>query len=96
MCFHLDGKRRRDSLNLRFLQSVFGPKVNGTLDPMVEEPSEETNQSQVDQRKQEVSRFFSKPSNMKIADKLKEWKVNEVEGEGDFPQPRQKGKHSLE
>ena len=59
--------------------------MDGTFDPVVEAPSKEANEKEVAKRQQEVGRFFSKLSKMKIADKLKERKVNEVEGEGDFP-----------
>ena len=59
--------------------------MDGSLDPVVEAPSEEANEKQVAKGQQEIGRFFSKLSNVKVADKLKERKVNEVEGEGDFP-----------
>ncbi len=58
--------------------------MDGTFDEVVEAPSEEANEKQVAKGQQEIDGFFSKLSNMKIADKLKEGKVNEVEGEGDF------------
>ncbi len=58
--------------------------MDWTFDPVVEAPSEEANEKQVAKGQQEIDGFFSKLSQMKIADKLKERKVNEVEGEGDF------------
>ena len=59
--------------------------MDGTFDPLVEDPPEEANEKQVAKRQQEIDGFFSKLSHVKIAEKLKERKVNEVEGEGDFP-----------
>ena len=59
--------------------------MDGAFDPVVEAPSEEANEKQVAKGQQEIDGFFSKLSNVKVADKLKERKVNEVEGEGDFP-----------
>ena len=59
--------------------------MDGSLDPVVEDPSKEANEKQVAKGQQEIDGFFSKLSHVKIAEKLKERKVNEVEGEGDFP-----------
>ena len=52
--------------------------MDGTLDPVVEGPSEEANEKQVAQGQQEIDGFFSELGNMKIAEKLEERKVNEV------------------
>ena len=52
--------------------------MDGTLDPVVEEPSKQAYRNQVDQGQKEVDGFFSKLSNMQIAEKLEERKVNEV------------------
>ena len=49
--------------------------MDGTFDPVVEDPSEEANEKQIAQRQQEVDGFFSKLGNVKIADKLEERKV---------------------
>jgi hypothetical protein len=59
--------------------------VNGAFDPVVEGPTEETNGKKVAQGQQEIGGFFSKLSDMQIAEKLEERKVNEVQGERDFP-----------
>ena len=52
--------------------------MDRTLDPVVEDPSEEANEKQVAQGHQEIDGFFSKLSDMQIAEKLEERKVNEV------------------
>ena len=59
--------------------------MDGTFDPMVEDPPKEANEKQVAKGQQEIDGFFTKLCHVKIAEKLKERKVNEVEGEGDFP-----------
>jgi hypothetical protein len=45
--------------------------VDGTFDPVVEDPTEEANEKQVAQRQQEVDGFSSKLRNVQIAEKLK-------------------------
>ena len=58
----------------------FWTQVDWAFDPVVKlHPKRQT--KQVAKGQQEIDGFFSKLSQMKIADKLKERKVNEVEGE---------------
>ena len=52
--------------------------MDGTLDPMVEEPSKQAYRKQVDQGQQEVDGFFSELSDMQVAEELEKGKVNEV------------------
>ena len=52
--------------------------MDGTLDPVVEDPTEEANEKQVAQRQQEIGGFFSELSDMQVTEELEKGKVNEV------------------